>query len=41
MRDSFDRCKRLSTLRKFEDRKIFPPKNQPEKPINLDFHANS
>ena len=39
--DSFDRCKRLSLLRKSEGRKIFSPKNQPEKPKYLDIHANS
>ena len=37
----FDRCKQLSTLRKIEGGKISPPKNQPEKLKNLDFHANS
>ena len=39
--DSFDRCKRLSLLRNIEGRKLFSPKNQPEKPKNLDFHAKS
>ena len=41
VRDSFDRCKRLSLLRNSKGRKIFPPKNQPEKPKYLDIHANS